>query len=99
MRDRLVDMKDLPRRAVDHAISWYQRRLSPGKGWTCAHLVVHGGLSCSAAVRTIIADRGLLRGTVPVVRRFAACAQASALMPSHVQGVCCCGPIPIPFRF
>lgn len=99
MCDSLVDMKDLPRRLVDRGIVWYQRRLSPRKGWTCAHLVAHGGLSCSAAVRTIIGDRGLVRGSVPVVRRLAACAQAAALMPSHVQGVCCCGPIPIPFRF
>ncbi|WP_092612563.1 membrane protein insertion efficiency factor YidD [Raineyella antarctica] len=92
-------MKDLPCRAVDRAIAWYQRRLSPRKGWNCAHLVANGGQSCSAAVRTIIAERGLVRGSLPVMRRFAACALASMLLPSHVQGVCCCGPIPIHFRF
>ena len=96
---RLGDMKHLPRHVADRAIDWYQRVLSPRKGWTCAHLVVHGGLSCSAAVRSIIADRGVVRGAVPVLGRFSACAQAAMLLPSHVNGVCCCGPIPIPFRF
>lgn len=93
-------MKHLSRRLADHAIVWYQRRLSPRKGWTCAHLVAHGGLSCSAAIRAIIAERGLVRGVVPTMRRFSACAHAAMLLPSsQVQGVCCCGPIPIPFRF
>jgi hypothetical protein len=34
------------------------------------------------------------------VLRFVACYQAaSLLMASDVRGVCCCGPIPIPFKF
>ena len=31
-------------------IEVYQRRLSPMKGCTCAHLVLLGGVSCSQAV-------------------------------------------------
>lgn len=92
-------MMDLPRRVADRAIVWYQHTLSPRKGWTCAHLVAHGGQSCSAAVRSILAERGVLRGAPAVIRRFAACSQAAMAMPVGVQGVCCCGPIPIPFRF
>ena len=91
-----------PRRAADRAIAGYQRHLSPRKGYTCAHLVAHGGRSCSAAVRDIVARRGLLRGAAPTIARFYACYQAAALlrlMPARVEGVCCCGPIPIPFRF
>lgn len=91
-----------PRRAVDAAIRAYQRHLSPRKGYTCAHLVARGGQSCSAAVRGIVAERGVLRGAGPTFARFYACYQAAALLqarPGRVQGVCCCGPIPIPFRF
>jgi hypothetical protein len=34
------------------------------------------------------------------VLRFVACYQAAGLlMASDVRGVCCCGPIPIPFKF
>ena len=41
-----------------------------------------------------------MRGTVPTALRFLACYRAaSLLMATDVRGVCCCGPIPIPFRF
>jgi putative component of membrane protein insertase Oxa1/YidC/SpoIIIJ protein YidD len=87
-------------RLVDAAIQHYQERLSPRKGWGCAHRVAHGGPSCSAAVRDIVRRRGVVRGVRPTVLRFVACYQAaSLLMASDVRGVCCCGPIPIPFRF
>ncbi len=87
-------------RAVDAAIRVYQQQLSPRKGWTCAHLVAHGGQSCSAAVRDVVVRRGVVRSVVPTVTRFVACYQAASLLAStDVQGVCCCGGIPIPFRF
>ncbi|WP_043500664.1 membrane protein insertion efficiency factor YidD [Georgenia sp. SUBG003] len=87
-------------RAADTAIRGYQKHLSPRKGWSCAHLVAHGGRSCSAEVRSIIAARGLLGGAVPTAVRLFACYQAAAMLArTDVQGVCCCGGIPIPFRF
>lgn len=87
-------------RAADASIRFYQRRISPRKGWTCAYLVANGGRSCSAAVRDIVRTRGVLRGAAPTLARFLACYQA-ATSPARtdVRGVCCCGPIPIPFRF
>ena len=92
-----------PRRGADRLIRAYQRHLSPRKGYTCAHLVARGGQSCSAAVQGIIAQQGLVRGVVPTMIRFAACYRAALLLGSagggNVSGVCCCGPIPIPFRF
>jgi putative component of membrane protein insertase Oxa1/YidC/SpoIIIJ protein YidD len=87
-------------RAADAAIRFYQARLSPRKGWTCAHLVAHGGQSCSAAIRDTVLAVGVWRAPVPAVARLWACYQAAALLASSdVQGVCCCGGIPIPFRF
>ncbi len=85
---------------VDHLIRGYQRNLSPRKGWSCAHRVAHGGASCSAAVRDLVAHRGVVRAVVPTAARFVACYQAAALLAqTDVRGVCCCGGIPIPFRF
>ncbi|GAA2021520.1 membrane protein insertion efficiency factor YidD [Pseudokineococcus marinus] len=83
------------------AIAWYQTRLSPHKGYACAHRVAHGGDSCSQAVRRSVLDRGLPGAVLPSLARLAACWQAVALLTPHqrVQGVCCCGPVPIPFRF
>ena len=87
-------------RAVDALIRQYQVRMSPRKGWSCAHRVAHGGASCSAAVRDLVRTRGVVRAARPTLLRFVACYQAaSLLMASDVRGVCCCGPIPIPFKF
>ncbi|GAA4986807.1 membrane protein insertion efficiency factor YidD [Kineococcus glutinatus] len=87
-------------RAADLLIGAYQRRISPRKGWSCAHRVAHGGPSCSAVVRDVLRRRGLFRGVVPTAAQFLACHRAaSLLMATQVQGVCCCGPIPLPFRF
>ena len=87
-------------RAADTLVALYQRTLSPRKNFSCAHRVAHGGPSCSAAARDLLRTRGVARGVLPMVARFHACYRAAALlMASDVRGVCCCGPIPIPFRF
>ena len=86
--------------AVDRLIAAYQSRISPRKGWSCAHRVAHGGASCSVAVRDLVARRGVVRSALPTVARFVACYQAALLLAqTDVSGVCCCGGIPIPFRF
>ncbi|WP_240675068.1 membrane protein insertion efficiency factor YidD [Cellulomonas endophytica] len=87
-------------RIADGLVAGYQRRVSPHKGWSCAHRVAHGGDSCSGAVRGFVRRRGLRGAVAPTVARFVACAAAARLLQaSDVRGVCCCGPIPIPFRF
>lgn len=88
-------------RLVDRAIAWYQVRLSPRKGYSCAHRVAHGGDSCSGAVRRCVVERGVSRSVLPAALRLVACYRAVALLSpqQRVQGVCCCGPIPIPFGF
>lgn len=93
---------NLPRHAVDRCIRGYQRHLSARKGYNCAYLIAHGQRSCSAVIRGVIAERGVLRGVLPTLFQFAACYQAAMLLSTQnprVQGVCCCGGIPIPFRF
>jgi len=59
------------------AIGFYQRRISPRKGWRCAHRVLHGGPSCSGFVKIAIRTYGW-REAIPIVKgRFAECKQAS----------------------
>lgn len=92
----------LPRRGVDRAIRGYQRYVSPRKGYNCAYLIAQGERSCSAVIRGFIAEQGILRAMRPTMIQFAACYQAAMLLSTQnprVQGVCCCGGIPIPFRF
>lgn len=88
-------------RWADRAIAVYQRRISPRKGYSCAHRVAHGGDSCSQAVRRSLLERGVLRAVLPSATRFLACYRAVSLLSpqQRVEGVCCCGPIPIPFGF
>lgn len=86
--------------AADRLIRGYQRRISPRKGWSCAYRVAGGGVSCSEAVRRLVVERGVLRGVRPTVVQLVACYRAAGMLAqSDVQGVCCCGPVPIPFRF
>lgn len=98
-------------RAALALIRSYQRHLSPHKGFRCAHAAVHGGESCSAAVRRLVQEDGLRAGWGRITARFVACRAAHTALRSgvvlalgsgsggpQVRGVCCCGPIPIPFR-
>ncbi|CAM3900652.1 Membrane protein insertion efficiency factor YidD [Deinococcus saxicola] len=83
-------------------ITFYQRWLSPLKCFHCAHAAFYGGESCSVAIARIIGEQGL--GSPVITARFATCRQAYGHLPTqmtggpHVRGVCCCGPLPIPFR-
>lgn len=92
----------LLQRSALTGITLYQRWLSPHKGFRCAHAAFYGGASCSAAIARIIEQDGLNSLAIPA--RFAACRQASGHLSRQVtggarlRGVCCCGPLPIPFR-
>ncbi|MFD2610525.1 membrane protein insertion efficiency factor YidD [Deinococcus taklimakanensis] len=89
-------------------IRLYQRHISPRKGFRCAHAALHGGESCSAAVARIVGEGGVIAGRARIAAQFRSCRAAhdaihggSALaLGSSVEtrGVCCLGPIPIPFR-
>jgi putative component of membrane protein insertase Oxa1/YidC/SpoIIIJ protein YidD len=57
-------------------IVFYQRFISPRKGFSCAHRRLHSGLSCSHAIRQIIEQHGVMAG-YPLIRlRFSECRQA-----------------------
>lgn len=65
-------------------IGFYQRFLSPYKGFSCAHRVLHGGASCSGAVKALVRDQGLLRGWEAIRERFADCGAAAAVLRARV---------------
>ena len=71
----MIDLS--PTRLAILSIEAYQRRLSPRKGFRCAHRVLHGGDSCSQHIKRAIADLGLKKGLAAARIRFAACREAS----------------------
>lgn len=73
----------LTRRSATSFISFYQRYISPHKGFRCAHRVYHGGQSCSAYAKTAVQSHGL-GAAIPLIRqRFADCSQAADMVGSQ----------------
>nr|WP_081983790.1 membrane protein insertion efficiency factor YidD [Massilia sp. JS1662] len=81
------------------AIRFYQRFISPYKGFSCALRAATGGASCSAYGHAVIARFGLRRGLGLLDRRLALCGHVHRQMPRqsapvlhprvrHQQGFC-----------
>ena len=62
---------------VAAAIGFYQRRLSPLKGFSCAYRVRHGGESCSQHIKGLVTELGPLAAVVPARERLGACREAN----------------------
>jgi len=64
------------RRVTIALINFYQRCISPYKGFRCAHAALHRGDSCSAAIKKIIEEDGLFHGFGKARQRLKSCKQA-----------------------
>jgi putative component of membrane protein insertase Oxa1/YidC/SpoIIIJ protein YidD len=71
------------RHTASALITTYQKHISPKKGFSCAHRVLHGGESCSGYIKRTILEQGLMR-TIPLSRRrFRACKAASQVLKTR----------------
>jgi putative component of membrane protein insertase Oxa1/YidC/SpoIIIJ protein YidD len=67
-------------------IGFYQRKISPRKGFRCAYRARFGEDSCSAYAKSVVAEVGLWRAIPTIRRRFALCrAAALALRTENGQ--------------
>ena len=57
-------------------IGFYQRRLSPLKGFSCAHRILHKGTSCSSHAVELIGQVGVFGAVSGMWLRFAECRAA-----------------------
>ncbi len=57
-------------------IRFYQRFISPHKGFRCAHAAFFGGTSCSGAIYNLILERGLWHALPQVRVQFQECSFA-----------------------
>ncbi len=62
------------------AIEYYQKNISPNKGYSCAHGALHNGPSCSSFSKTKIINEGLFWGAISTIRRFRQCWKASKIL-------------------
>lgn len=68
---------DLSTRVAIGMIRFYQRRISPIKGFRCAHRALHGGDSCSEAILKLVQARGVWNCLPAVRQRFRECSLAA----------------------
>jgi putative component of membrane protein insertase Oxa1/YidC/SpoIIIJ protein YidD len=62
------------------AIEWYQRVISPQKGFSCAYRVAWGGHSCSGAVKSAFAGGGLIVGVGALFEQPFRCYAAARML-------------------
>ncbi len=76
-------------------ISFYQSKLSPLKGFSCAHRGLHGGDSCSEYTKQQILKQGVFASFSPIKQRFDECRDAAEIIhkrpPLSQRGDCDCG--------
>lgn len=78
-----ADIGWIPSRVAIEAIRLYQRRLSPLKGYRCAHRILHRGDSCSEHARRGIATDGVFRGLQQLRSRFGECREACRILKAR----------------
>jgi len=81
----VTGLEQWPVRGLAALITFYQRYLSPYKGFRCAHCVLHGGASCSAHAKSLLLRRGLVRAFRGMRARFAACGAAAAALNAQAN--------------
>jgi putative component of membrane protein insertase Oxa1/YidC/SpoIIIJ protein YidD len=79
------------------SLNAYQKRLSPHKGFSCPHRLLHGGESCSDYVKRLLMNQNLKTAIKMAPQRFKACKIAAQIQIPQAEGGCiiipCCLPI------
>ncbi|MEE3718238.1 membrane protein insertion efficiency factor YidD [Tumidithrix elongata RA019] len=70
------------------SIAGYQRYISPHKGFSCAHRILHGGESCSQFVKRVIIEEGVMTAVKASRQRFQACKEANQILKARRMGIC-----------
>ena len=75
----------------------YRTHLSPRKGFSCPHRLLHGGESCSDYVKRILTNQNLSAAIQLAPQRFQSCKTAAQTLQHKAEGGCivipCCIPI------
>jgi putative component of membrane protein insertase Oxa1/YidC/SpoIIIJ protein YidD len=84
------------RQSLIESIAAYQKHLSPRKGFSCAHRLLHGDRSCSDYAKAILASQTLGAAAPLIYQRFKQCAESSRSLSAAQSGcivIPCCLPL------
>lgn len=66
-------------------INFYQRFISPVKGFRCAYGALHGRGTCSQIIKNIVREHGVIGGRAKIRQQFASCRAAYATLQEHPE--------------
>jgi putative component of membrane protein insertase Oxa1/YidC/SpoIIIJ protein YidD len=78
----------VPQQIAIALIAGYQKHISPQKGFSCAHRLLHGGESCSQYIKRLIAQEGLVEAVRASRQRFQACREANEILNARSSYRC-----------
>ena len=78
----------LPQHIAIALIGGYQKHISPRKGFSCAHRLLHGGESCSQYIKRLIAREGLFAAHRASRERFRTCREANQILQARYAYRC-----------
>ena len=75
-----------------YIITLYQKKISPHKGFSCAHKGLHGDDSCSEYTKKQLLEKGVINSIKPIKKRFQECHDAAVTIhqrpPISQRGDC-----------
>lgn len=76
----------------------YRQHVSPHKGFSCPHRLLHGSDSCSDYIQRVLTEQNLITAIQMAPQRFKDCKAAAQILQSQrAEGGCiiipCCIPI------
>ncbi|WP_335059842.1 membrane protein insertion efficiency factor YidD [Nostoc sp.] len=78
----IISFEPLAKTMAIDSITAYQKYISPSKGFSCSHRLLHGGDSCSSYVKRMLNEHKLHEAVQSSIKRFQDCAAASKTLTS-----------------
>ncbi|MEH2290657.1 membrane protein insertion efficiency factor YidD [Nostoc sp.] len=78
----IISFEPLAKTMAIDSITAYQKYISPSKGFSCSHRLLHGGDSCSNYVKQMLNEQKLHQAVQSSLKRFQECAAASKSLTS-----------------
>ncbi|NWF60447.1 MAG: membrane protein insertion efficiency factor YidD [Fischerella sp.] len=95
-----INFQPLAKTMAINSIIAYQNYISPRKGFSCPHRLLHGGDSCSDYIKRSLTEQSLTEAVKSSLQRFKDCASASKILTTTTSAnnfrciiIPCCIPL------